>query len=374
MSESEAFSEHGTETESTFKLLPLDPRAEGKVVKSIKAKTDLRKAPVAIPLDQEDRFARLESLILAQHDRTERLQELIYTSLSIHPNIEQHHEDEFSDVESDEDDETATVNVKSPVMRAAQPPPNPEAGPSQPAKRQPKGFAGKMVDKTTSGPIDDDLAESLDFLLKNDVSRERLEEIANTYKAPANCEALRPPSCNESIYKKLKKHAKTTEKRMQAIQKYLLVGMTALSKVAPKELTEEWEHGFTALAAASYRINGFRKSQMKMGINPEFASLCESSGVPITDNLFGDDLPKHVRDLAEMNKITKQLMKDNGRFAPYKLQQSPSHNRNQQRRPQPPFLTGIAPPRPPKLHSQNQNKGRNNNSGNRNRNHPHNRQ
>ena len=63
-----------------------------------------------------------------------------------------------------------------------------------------------------------------------------------------------------------------------------------------EELTEDQKNGFTCLAAASYEMNMLRQDLIKPGLQEKFSQLCKPT-VPITENLFGDDLTKHIKDI-----------------------------------------------------------------------------
>ena len=53
-------------------------------------------------------------------------------------------------------------------------------------------------------------------------------------------------------------------------------------------------------------LNQRRKELLKPSINKNFAHLC-SATIPVTDELFGSDLSKQIKDLSETNKISNQI-------------------------------------------------------------------
>ncbi len=55
-----------------------------------------------------------------------------------------------------------------------------------------------------------------------------------------------------------------------------------------------------------YELNTFRKFLHKSDIGQSYAQLC-SPTVPFTDWLYGDDLAKEIKDIADQNKLAYSL-------------------------------------------------------------------
>ncbi|KAK2559286.1 hypothetical protein P5673_018435 [Acropora cervicornis] len=60
------------------------------------------------------------------------------------------------------------------------------------------------------------------------------------------------------------------------------------------------------LSNANTEVNLRRRERLKLELHPSYRHLCNPSN-PITSQLFGDDLPKAVKDIAEANKISSKL-------------------------------------------------------------------
>ena len=69
------------------------------------------------------------------------------------------------------------------------------------------------------------------------------------------------------------------------------------------------------LAAAVFEMNMLRRELIKPGLPEKFLPLCKIS-IPVTENLFGDELSKSIKDIDEMNKITGKMARQH-RYAPY---------------------------------------------------------
>ena len=96
----------------------------------------------------------------------------------------------------------------------------------------------------------------------------------------------------------------------------MFTGKGAIAVARTKEeLTEDQMNGLTCLATASYEMNMLRRDLIKPGLHEKFSQLCKPT-VPVTENLFGNDLTKHIKDIDEVHKATGKMAKQ-PRFAPY---------------------------------------------------------
>ncbi len=67
------------------------------------------------------------------------------------------------------------------------------------------------------------------------------------------------------------------------------------------------------MANANYQLNMRRREMIKHDINPNFRHLCDTA-VQFTEQLFGDDLPKQVKDMSEVNKVGLKLAGPRGGY------------------------------------------------------------
>ncbi len=56
------------------------------------------------------------------------------------------------------------------------------------------------------------------------------------------------------------------------------------------------------IGAASQELHVKRRDQIRPDLNTQFRQLC-SPQVPVTSFLFGDDLPKTIKDISETNRV-----------------------------------------------------------------------
>ena len=145
----------------------------------------------------------------------------------------------------------------------------------------------------------------------------KLNELKKQYIPPNNCEGLSETRVNANIWNNLGETARSNDPKLQKVQKYLVKGMTALVTVLDKLIKDEAKSSndynisslmdaVILLSNANTEVNLRRRERLKPELHPSYRHLCNPSN-PITSQLFGDDLPKAVKDIAEANKISSKL-------------------------------------------------------------------
>jgi len=77
------------------------------------------------------------------------------------------------------------------------------------------------------------------------------------------------------------------------------------------EILLEATDAFALIANANLELR--RQELMKPDLNSDYKHLCPSSlSVTITDQLFGDDLAKEVKELTEVNHVGKKVATNHG--------------------------------------------------------------
>ena len=62
--------------------------------------------------------------------------------------------------------------------------------------------------------------------------------------------------------------------------------------------------GIGLLATANREVNFRRREHIKLELNFNYKHLC-SNTLPVTTELFGDDISKQVKELTEVNRVGK---------------------------------------------------------------------
>ena len=181
-------------------------------------------------------------------------------------------------------------------------------------EKLPSGFAVKFATITVGKPIDPVIATSMEYLMKNKLADKPLADMLDKYDTPSNAKAMMVPKVNPPVWDSLKNHTRNNDLKLQKVQKLLVKGMIAMTKNLEK-VNEDEQNGLTCLAAASFELNMLRRELIKPGLQEKFAQLCKAE-VPITENLFGNDLSKHIKDLSEVHRATAKVSRGQ-RFSPY---------------------------------------------------------
>ena len=176
------------------------------------------------------------------------------------------------------------------------------------------GFAVKFASSSYGNEIDGETASSLQYLLTNKLAEKHLTDLLENYVTPKNAKNLCVPKVKPQIWDSLRPHTLNNDLKLQKVEKLMVKGVTAIAK-NKEGLSEDQENGLRCLAAAIFEMNMMRREFIKPGLHEKFAPLCKTS-IPITENLFSNDLSKHIKDIDEVNKVTTQLARQ-PRFAPY---------------------------------------------------------
>ena len=108
----------------------------------------------------------------------------------------------------------------------------------------------------------------------------------------------------------------------QKVQEVLLPGLSALCTLSGK-LVSSLQSGDTPntretltvimdsialLCNTHHKLNMKRRELIKPELNPPYTRLCKEE-IKTTSKLFGDDLSKHLKDMAELKKAGIQMQK-----------------------------------------------------------------
>ena len=164
-----------------------------------------------------------------------------------------------------------------------------------------------------------DVADAIAQRVNDACSRRPLEskvkELQDKYKTPQNYKFLCVPKVN------LPRHTKSKDVGMQEVQKNIvksaqplvqlfdsvLVAQSERKMLQPSEILPVIGDTITFLGHASFLASLRRREFLKPDIAVAYQSVCSKSN-PITTFLFGDELPKHIKDIGEVNKIAKKTV------------------------------------------------------------------
>ena len=172
------------------------------------------------------------------------------------------------------------------------------------------------------GPeIHSSLAKIITNMITEKSDDDKVNELRKRYPKPKNCELLTETTVNLAIWNNLSEKARTSDIKLQRSQKSLVKGTTAVVGVVNELLNEsEWPSkqkvvdtlmdGVQLLTNANRELNIRRRESLRPELHSSYRHLCSASN-PITNELFGDDLTKAVKDITDTNKITSKVNREN---------------------------------------------------------------
>ena len=288
----------------------------------------------------DDRLNRLEAIILAQNDENNNFKELIMNSLSLEHNVphslgvdpQLNYVEDDMDIPMDYDEdyfppeqpgrvdsENLDYSIVSehhalPDLRQSETVDVSNPGPNKLARCDAVGFAAKYATESSGPELDSFVSDSLKYLMNNQLLEKNLNDMMDKYNTPSNCSFLRVPKVNSPIWDSIQSRTRSLDLKMQRVQKCLVKGTTAIAQdmVEPSNSQQD---ALTCFASANFELNMLRRELIKPDLNPKFAPLCKPS-VPVTENLFGNDLSKNIKDLSEVQRATGRMTRGRGQFRP----------------------------------------------------------
>ncbi|PFX15027.1 hypothetical protein AWC38_SpisGene20779 [Stylophora pistillata] len=154
------------------------------------------------------------------------------------------------------------------------------------------------------------------------LSPETVKERVDKYPPPENCKFLCTTKINEKVWDLLPRRSRTVHLAFQKVQELLVQVLPSLS-ILGDQLVKDLQTGkptnvrqvldqvmdsISLVANANYKLNMKRRELIKPDLNPTFTRLCKEDIKPST-KLFGDELSKHLKDMADAKKAGQQMQK-----------------------------------------------------------------
>jgi len=176
-----------------------------------------------------------------------------------------------------------------------------------------------QADETPGKPVNEGISRMVNTMFKKKVNEDTMVQKFKTFLRPANCESLITPRVNSCIWDRLTPEIRSFDVKMQKIQNCLqkssiavIETLDSLTEQAGK--TDDQVHALNKKLVACLAFNSYANSELNMRrrdlIKPElkqgFKHLC-SPQVPVTEELFGDELHKHVKDISETQRVVGKI-------------------------------------------------------------------
>lgn len=173
-------------------------------------------------------------------------------------------------------------------------------------------------------PINEKLANIINKHFFEAKSKDKLKEIINKYNLPSNCKDIGVTKVSAEVWRACSPLTRETDLKFQNVQKTLVSALIPLTKMAEKilklsqlfskndlsELLTLSSDTIALLCSANREINYRRREAIKPDLQADYKLLC-SSQVPVTKQLFGDNLQNDMNEIKNAAKLTKSLSKQN---------------------------------------------------------------
>ena len=174
-------------------------------------------------------------------------------------------------------------------------------------------------------PVLQNLADRVVKYWQADLKKSETHKVLqDKYKTPSNCSSITAPLINEVIYYNLSGYTKRIDHEMVEIQKDIITAANSMIQISQsvleadkkstmvdsKEIVKKCFDAITMLGTAHAKLNNKRKHAISSSLDPEIKDVC-SSRHTVTGYLFGDDLPKAIKDAKEVSKLTKSVGSQN---------------------------------------------------------------
>ena len=179
-----------------------------------------------------------------------------------------------------------------------------------------------MFEETESfGPeVAEVIAQRVNDACSKKAMDSKLKDLYEKYKTPANCKYLCVPKVNLELWHDLSKESKSKDLGLQELQKGIVKASQPIiqlfdsalkarkdkSSMDPNVLLPLLADAVTFLGHASFLTSLKRREFLKPDIAKPYQSVCNKSNA-ITTCLFGDELPKHIKEIGEVNKISRKV-------------------------------------------------------------------
>ena len=176
--------------------------------------------------------------------------------------------------------------------------------------------------KDKSPAITEKVASLIDNMASGGLSPETVTERVDKYPPPENCKFLCTTTIDEEVWDLLPRRSRTVDLAFQKVQELLVQGLSSLS-ILEDQLVKDLQTGkptnvrqvldqvmdsIALVANANYKLNMKRRELIKPDLNPPFTRLCKEDIKP-SSKLFGDELSKHLKDMAEAKKAGRQMQR-----------------------------------------------------------------
>ena len=208
-------------------------------------------------------------------------------------------------------------------------------------------------EEVLGAPVRGETAAIVNAGLRSIVSLDREKELTAKINRPENCEGLTVPKINRDIWDILPRGSREADLGVQRTQFLLHKGITPIVQLMDNLLRKEDRtnlklaaDSFKLLAMTSCQLSQKRKDLVSLDLEPPYKRLCSATN-PVTSNLFGDDLPKLVKDIKDTQMLSSKVGRRDDRLKARNRPKYKPRGQTTESKHRKPFL-GFRAPHPPR--------------------------
>ena len=168
--------------------------------------------------------------------------------------------------------------------------------------------------KEKTGPmVLDKLATAVNAAVSNRSVKEAISNIAKNYFRPENCTYLCAPKVTAEIWNAIDSHSHTQDLLLQDIKKYISLGLVPIIQLAEQAVNPNTEldrgsikttltDSLSLIGHTQFYISQRRRFNIRSYLNDKYKPICNYD-VPLTNELFGNDCHKKIKELGDPTKI-----------------------------------------------------------------------
>ena len=171
--------------------------------------------------------------------------------------------------------------------------------------------------ETTSPAIQKQLAEIADKRWGTRLTSDKIKKLTERYNRPENVSNIIPTKVNNEIWSQLSSSKKKMDLQLANLQQTICkVAITVLQtgdELLPKtngetnkNLASRSVDALAMLGHANAEISRLRREQIRFALRPEYSYICKAD-IPNGPLLFGEDLPKQLKEAKETNATGLRL-------------------------------------------------------------------
>ena len=169
------------------------------------------------------------------------------------------------------------------------------------------------ADEKTGPKVLDKLAVAVNAAVSKRSVKDAINTIAKKYARPENCVNLCAPRVNSEIWNAIDQHAHTQDLVLQDIQKSIAIGLVPIIQLAEQVVNPAYELDrasiktsltdcLSLIGHAQFYLSQRRRYILRPYLHDKYKPICNSD-VPVTNELFGNDCHKRLKELGDPSKI-----------------------------------------------------------------------